>query len=647
MTASTKSKKAAQTKASAQPAAAPRVPEQPRSYLLLAIWFTIVAGFLELGILWARVLIQGQVIPGSTNLHLPWRTFLAELLVYGPIGGVLFLWACWRPRWMTAGAAGFLMALPLVFTLRSIFSQTPWYAWAVLNVGVAIGIGRLVSSRFVLIRRMQWGLIPAAAILCLSFGLKDAVAEYRALAALPPPEPGAPNILLVVLDTVRAHSMSLHGYQLETTPRIAEWAQRGVCFERAVAPSSWTLASHATFFTGHMPHEMFRDWRRMHNVPWQLPMDEQFPTLAELLAGQGYRTGGFVANWTYCDRVYGLARGFAHYEDQLVFSDHGISAQQFLNCAYIPGLAATEIYKPRVHDAPAGTPGPDIKLDPGLEQTLHAHVSRKEAPRVNRDFLSWAEKDKTRPFFAFLNYMDTHDPFVRHEDFAKRLTARAYQSQPDAPRMTPLAQQLGPFRLDYDSSLAFLDHHIGALLDELQSRDLLRSTVVFIVSDHGEQFGEHNRGGHGNSLYTQLIHVPFVVLCPEQIPAGVRVVQPVSLANLAATILDVACFPDTKAVPGKSLAPFWRDGKPPHADAVYSELDKIMNVPQDHSVFRMRSVIDEGYHYIVNHHDGKQLLFHWIDDPYEERNLALRPEQTERIERLHALVRERGAIQSQ
>jgi arylsulfatase A-like enzyme len=647
MTVPKKSHKLRDPKVAGQEAAAPRAIAQPRCYLLLAIWFTIIAGFLELGILWGRVFFQGQVLAGSTNPHLPWRTLLAELLIYGTIGGALFLWAKWRPRWLSLGVAGFLMGLPLVFTLRGIFSQTPWHAWVVLNVGVAVGIGRLASSFFHGIRRTLWVLVPAALLLCLSVGLKDRVTEYRAMAGLPPAKP-APNVLLVVLDTVRAQSMSLYGYQLDTTPRIAEWAQRGVCFERAVAPSSWTLPSHVTFLTGHMPHEIFDDWRRMTYIPWQLPMDEQFPTLGELLAAEGYRTGGFVANWTFCDRVFGLARGFAHYEDQLVFDDYGINVQQLLNSAFITRLAGEEIFRPRTQDfPPLGTSAAAAKGDIARGATLNAVLGRKDAPHVNAEFLKWVDKDKSRPFFAFLNYMDCHDPYIYHDDCAQRLKSKTPGGLANPTTSTPMLDELAPLRLVYESSLAYLDGHIGALLDELERRELLSSTIVIITSDHGDHFGEHNLGGHGNSLYSQLLHVPLVVIGPGQVPAGVRVAEPASLANLAATVLDIARVGDRNSVPGKSLAPFWKEGNRPHVDPIYSELDLILNEPKQTWIFKMRSVIDEGYHYIVNHHDGKQQLFNWIEDPYEERNLARKPEQAERIERLDALVSERRANRSQ
>src|SRR5262249_44904884 len=229
-----------------------------------------------------------------------------------------------------------------------------------------------------------------------------------------------------------------------TTPRLEEWARRGVCFDRAVAPSSWTLPTHATFFTGHMPHEMFNDWRRMKNSPWELPMDNRFPTLAETLAGQGYRTAGFVANWCYCDRVYGLNRGFAHYEDQLVFEDHWINFQQVLKSSYLTNLAAKEIYKGSFRDfLPAH--GAGANRDTVLEQHHALQLARKDAGQINQDFLKWLDRQGGSPFFGFLNYMDVHDPYVHHPDFDHKLGRLA-----DPPGATQLSERMLPSRSDYE-----------------------------------------------------------------------------------------------------------------------------------------------------------------------------------------------------
>jgi arylsulfatase A-like enzyme len=620
--------------------------------LVLAIWFALLTGFAELCFLAVRVTFYGQVLPGSANPHLPWLTFLAEFVVFGTIGIAVFLIG-WRwPRLAPLRVVAFLLALPCVFSLRAFFSETPWYAWAVLNVGAALGVAQLLGFRpkwtFAVARWSLLVLVPGAAAVCLNVYLDAALDERRALANLPPAVPGTPNVLLIVLDTVRAESMSLHGYGRATTPRLEEWARRGVCFDRAVAPSSWTVPSHATYFTGHMPHEIFNDWERMSNNPWQLPMDDRFPTLAELLNREGYRTAGFVANWHYLDRVWGLNRGFAHYEDQLVFAKWGICFKQILNSSYLTRQVATA-WESKGHDEPdpseneaerARQANPQwLKIVQAMTLTDVVPLARKDATEVNREFLEWLPSDRERPFFAFLNYMDAHSPYIHRPEYRRQLTSSRPATLPGRERGDWLIEQLAPLREDYESSLAYLDHHIGALLDELERRKLLQSTLVIITSDHGEQFGEHGTVGHGNSLFMQLLHVPLIVLYPPSVPAGLRVSEAVSLANLPATILDVLRL-RTDALPGKSLARFWAARAPsgPTSEPVYSDLDVIVSNPE--YVVNLRSVVEEGHHYILNRYDGWKGLYQWPADIDEKYNLIASKDQHGLINRLNKLLRQ-------
>ena len=110
-----------------------------------------------------------------------------------------------------------------------------------------------------------------------------------------------------MLDTVRAESLSLYGYNRETSPRLKEFAGRGVRFDQARTAAAWTLPSHASMFTGRWPYELSTRPDR--------PLDDTFPTLAEFLRDHGYATAGFAANTYFCSLWYGLGRGFMHYED--------------------------------------------------------------------------------------------------------------------------------------------------------------------------------------------------------------------------------------------------------------------------------------------------------------------------------------------
>ena len=124
------------------------------------------------------------------------------------------------------------------------------------------------------------------------------------------PPAGSPNVLLIVLDTVRADHLSLYGYPRPTTPNLERLARRGIRFDQARAAAPWTLASHANMFTGRWPHELAVEWMR--------PLRGDVPTLAEYLGSLGYATAGFAGNTFYCSYDSGLDRGFTHYEDYVL-----------------------------------------------------------------------------------------------------------------------------------------------------------------------------------------------------------------------------------------------------------------------------------------------------------------------------------------
>ena len=126
----------------------------------------------------------------------------------------------------------------------------------------------------------------------------------------PLPPAGSPNVLLIVLDTVRADHLSLYGYGRTTSKTLERIAKQGIRFDQARAAAPWTLASHATIFTGRWPHEL--------GVQWMYPLSGNFLTLAEYLGARGYATAGFVGNTFYCSYDSGLNRGFGHYDDYVV-----------------------------------------------------------------------------------------------------------------------------------------------------------------------------------------------------------------------------------------------------------------------------------------------------------------------------------------
>jgi arylsulfatase A-like enzyme len=181
----------------------------------------------------------------------------------------------------------------------------------------------------------------------------------------------------------------------------------------------------------------------------------------------------------------------------------------------------------------------------------------------------------------------------------------------------------------------YADDSIGQLLDGLNRLGVLGNTIVVITSDHGESLGDHGLSFHGAALYWELVHVPLVISCPGRIPAGIRVPQPVSNAQLAKTVTDLSGAGENP-FPGISLASAWKAEKEAkNWPAVLSELPQTDTiVPADRAMQGkipiatdgwMVSVITPEWQWILHEKHGSQ-IYRWNLDPEEVKDLATTPE---------------------
>jgi arylsulfatase A-like enzyme len=268
-------------------------------------------------------------------------------------------------------------------------------------------------------------------------------------------------------------------------------------------------------------------------------------------------------------------------------------------------------------------------------------LARKDGLTVNSEFLEWLDGAQGRPFFAFLNYMDAHDPYEPPPKFAGLFgtSARPVSTVNDKTRKTWDMEKLDPD--NYDCGLAALDAYVGQLLDELERRGVLGNTLVVIVGDHGEHFGEHGYFVHGDTLYMPVLHVPLVVMFPGQVPAGVRVRGPASLRDLAATTVDVLGLTDGSPFPGTSLRSRWDERRAP-ARPAFSYLDLwynvVINGSMDTLPVRLRSVVDEDYQYIEGVGESFRALFDLKRDPNGENDLSTAKGKEAVVNRYHELV---------
>ena len=354
-------------------------------------------------------------------------------------------------------------------------------------------------------------------------------------------------------------------------------------------------------FTGRWPYEL--STRPDH------PLDTAFPTLAEFLRDKGYITAGFVGNTYFCNRWFGLDRGFLHYEDVAVCLVEILRSSD-LGRALVSRVAPSIFTRDRPY----------------------AYFNRKDATTINHDMLAWlATRPKGRPFFAFLNYYDAHDPYISAAAAPRHFGLRPETAQEVAALRdwlhmdkTKLPSRLLQMAVDgYDDGIAYLDHELGLLFAALESRDLLDNTLIVITSDHGELHGEHSVYGHGSHLYREVAGVPLLIAGPSGIPRGTTVAQPVSLRDLAATTIDLLGIEGSSPFPGRSLARYWATGGAhPFADDEFlltETSDELSKTPK--STTRARSLLHGGKVYIRNK-DGSEELFDHLADPAETNNLA-------------------------
>ena len=515
-----------------------------------------------------------------------WMTPLGNLVLFlaavVPLGLLGMVWPRVRDGRVAGFVFGTLAALTLVLLVPGLHNLAGLAVAAGMGTRLAawLGGGTDASARAAWLRRA--GVRVGALLLLVGIGREAWARRSSAqqIAALPTAVGDAPNVIVIILDTVRAASMSFLGYGRATTPRLAVFGAEGAVFEQAWSTAPWTLPSHAGMLTGRYPSQTSTNWRS--------PLDGAVPTLAEALGARGYRTAGFAANHFYTSYESGLTRGFAEYADyrrtakQVLLSTTLTQTNLFWSLLHGHGVV------PRLRDL--------VRMDLRL-QTMWTS-DRKLASHVTTEFLEWQAGVSGRPFFAFLNLYDAHLPY-----------------DPPAPWRTQFAAE--PTELDrYDAGIAYMDEKLGAMFDSLRTRGVLDRTLVVISSDHGEGFGEHGLHGHGNSLYRTELHVPLIVRYPARIPAGLRVTAATTLRDLSATVLDVAgARAGAPSLPGTSWLQLIAGNA---GSAVVSEVSAGVNAEPHHPVSRgaMRSLVSDSAHYIRNG-DGVEELYHWRTDPAE------------------------------
>jgi arylsulfatase A-like enzyme len=408
-----------------------------------------------------------------------------------------------------------------------------------------------------------------------------------------PGNPRPRNVILYLVDTLRADHLGCYGYSRPVSPHVDAFARQAVTFRHTVAQSSWTRPATVTILTGLLP--------RTHGVNGRRnKLSEQALTLAEMLQARGYQTAGFVTNGNVA-RSFGVAQGFETY--QLLPGKHS---------------AATD---------------------------------------VNAAAAGWLESGWKRgaPFFLYLHTVEPHAPYSPPAPFRQRFAPEVHDELLTRMRVFHRLEEgsLAPTPelrrslLDlYDAEIAANDAAFGELIDLLVRRGLWEDTVVVFVSDHGEELFEHGGWEHGKTLHAEMLDVPLIVRVPG---AGARTVErQAQQVDVAPTILDLLGLPVPPVVEGRSLVPWMIDDNTGGAtqdapeDEAYSWLDQ-------HG-FRAASVTTPAWRMIEDRApNAGRSLYDRRADPGEHRDLADDRAVRTGYLRAHLLAAERrhkGALQA-
>jgi arylsulfatase A-like enzyme len=499
------------------------------------------------------------------------------------------------------GARWHVVAMVVVWCAIQEYAMTPWRDGHMMVLAVPLGGLVLVAIGE---RIGRWpGLVIGALALGAGLVAPDVLARVRetppALPPLPEAHRGAPDVVVVVLDAVRADHLGAFGYAPPTSPRFDALADDGTLFTDAVAPATWSLPSLASLFTGRFPSA--------HGAHDEHPvLNAGTPTLAERFAVAGYETRAFTAS-TWVSSSFGMTRGFRWTDWAWRFVD----------------FARTLGSMPRLLD----------RLGFGPRDNGGAAVATR--------FEAWlvARPPDDRPAFTFVDFSEAGFPYHRvPDDVLARFTTRSRRA------LRAVSTQLMAFEIDgapptddatieqvtamYDAGVAYADALLGRVVDALRRRGTLDQTILVVLADHGELLGEHGQFGHGRSLYEPVLHVPLLLRFPPAVPEGRRIDVPASTAGVYATVLDLAGLSADPSVQVGSLRAVI-EGKP-HPGPVVAEQFATpfgSRLDTDDPLLRRRARLRayrRGREKLMDAEPGGTFLFDLDEDPGEEHEVSMK-----------------------
>ena len=385
--------------------------------------------------------------------------------------------------------------------------------------------------------------------------------------------PKGPNVLFLVIDTLRADHLGCYGHNRDTSPYIDDLAEHSTMFEHAISSAPWTAPSISSMFTAQYPAVLgFKD----ENLTVKLR--HYFVTLAEVFRENNYKTKGLISHTLLSSRL-GFAQGFDSYDEK--------------------------------------------------NAKGHGHISSNSLLKKATAFLK-ANKDKK--FFLFVHFFDPHYDYILHEEFNFYPGYKGpLQSSEPVKRLRRIARELEESDIEYikalyDSEIRFTDLHIGNLIEQLKTLKLFDDTLIVLTADHGEEFLE--RGdywiGHTRKLYQEQIHVPLIIKLPQE-TEGKTIEEYVEVMNLMPTLVNYIGL--------KFSAEYEHEEIIFPLITEHSGSNRPIISETQRNGVKLQSVILDDWKYIYNLNTYSQELYKLTNDPGESENLAsLNQERLQKME---------------
>lgn len=508
-------------------------------------------------------------------------------------------------RWLAVGSFWGLFLVWVKFFPEGIIPLQEDPKRYLLHAGFLVCVSTIIYLSRIQIRSGRW-VEPTAivALFALVFAIQTADVDERCespqgsfAGVRADPTKHQPNLVFIVLDTVRRDHMSLYGHVRETTPFLEELAKSSAVYRHAVSITSWTLPAHSSMFTGLYPRShgahkaiVASQSDSVRKTPGLLQETE---TLAEILRDRGYQTTALSAN-LFVGPGYGLDQGFEVFCEQ----------NNRFYLASSPGVRLQYAISGLIRDWAPATLARFISMPLGDAEQI-----------VDNAIASIDSRDHERPFFLFLNFMDAHDPLFppielnnRFPGFDPTLYGVWYDwlNYVLAQQGRTLnAREYDHIRSQYDASLYYLDEQLKRLITELDARGISEDTMLVITSDHGEAFGEHDRLGHDRELYAELLEVPLLIRYPGGDHAGVENGYFENRRIFQAVLEGLGVPVDSETTPWQAASEIYTYGR-----------------MQGSSLQRTRRAFYFDHYKFIASSDGVDELYDVKLDPTEKRNIA-------------------------